>query len=155
MASKPQGKATECGARQETILREIDKLQQTPTAELRQQWVDLMGAEPNQLGRNYLIRRLAYRIQELAFGGLARDARALLSAKPKKRPRGHRSNNLMPGTTLHREWHGTRYEVVVLEKGYRYDGKEYRSLSAVAQAITGSYWSGNRFFGVTPKTKQK
>jgi hypothetical protein len=43
----------------------------------------------------------------------------------------------------------------VLEKGYRYDGKEYRSLSAVAQAITGSYWSGNRFFGVTPKTKQK
>ncbi len=61
----------------------------------------------------------------------------------------------MPGTTLHREWHGTRYEVVVLEKGYRYDGKEYRSLSAVAQAITGSYWSGNRFFGVTPKTKQK
>ncbi len=107
MASKPQGKATECGARQETILREIDKLQQTPTAELRQQWVDLMGAEPNQLGRNYLIRRLAYRIQELAFGGLARDARALLFCQTEEAASGasfeqsHARNHVAPGVARH------------------------------------------------------
>ena len=155
MTNESNGREMEQSARQESILREIDKLQRTPIAELRQKWADLMGSEPNQLGRNYLIRRLAYRIQELAFGGLSREARELLRAKPKKKPRGKRSTKLMPGTRLIREWHGQRYEVVVLEKGYRYDGKEYRSLTAVTQEITGSYWSGNRFFGVTPNPRKK
>lgn len=155
MCNESKSRVLETSARQESILREIEKLNRTSTADLRERWNALMGTEPKQLGRNYLIRRLAYRIQELAFGGMSREARELLSAKPKKKPKRGRSSKLTPGTRLVREWHGQRFEVVVLEKGYSYDGKEYRSLSAVAQAITGSYWSGNRFFGVTPKAKKK
>lgn len=141
--------------RHETILREIEKLERMPTAELRKRWVDLMGTDSGKLGRNYLIRRLAYRIQELAYGGLTREAREVLAASPKTKVAKPKSSSLLPGTRLQREWHGKRYEVVVLEKGYRYDGKEYRSLSAVARTITGSYWSGNRFFGVAPTRRKK
>ena len=153
MTNKPITKRQEPDDRQQSILREIEQLQRSPTAEIRQRWVTLMGSEPKQLGRNYLIRRLAYRLQELAFGGLSREARAQLSAKPKKQPARLRASKLKPGTRLVRQWHGRRYEVVVLENGFSYEGQEYRSLSAVARAITGSYWSGNRFFGLTPRKK--
>lgn len=55
---------------------------------------------------------------------------------------------LRPGTHLVREWNGRTYQVDVVEYGYRLDGKEYRSLSAIARKITGAHWSGPRFFGV-------
>ena len=54
-----------------------------------------------------------------------------------------------------RDWRGQRYEVIVQERGFLYDGKKYRSLSAIARAITGSYWSGNRFFGLTATTTKE
>jgi hypothetical protein len=54
-----------------------------------------------------------------------------------------------------RDWRGQRYEVVVQERGFLYDGKKYRSLSAIARAITGAYWSGNRFFGLTAATTKE
>ena len=114
------------------------------------------------MGRSYLIRRLAYRIQELVYGGLSREARQKLAAiadgdeaKSKEPPRKRQAANLQPGTRLLRDWHGQRYEVIVQEDGFLHDGKKYRSLSAVARAITGSYWSGNRFFGLKPNSKKK
>ena len=66
-----------------------------------------------------------------------------------------RAVRLQPGTRLLRDWHGQRHEVVVLEEGSQYDGKTFRSLSAVARAITGSYWSGNRYFGLTQPKRQR
>jgi len=143
---------------QKTVLAQIDALNRMSMAELRKRWADLLGTDPGRLGRKYLIRRLAYRIQELAYGGLSREARRELKAiadgappravvKARQGPR----TKLQPGTRLIREWHGDRYEVTVKENGYLYDGKLYRSLSAVARAITGAHWGGTRFFGLTRK----
>ena len=98
---------------------------------------------------------------ELVYGGLSQEAKRKLTAiadstNGSTKPAGRRQGgNLKPGTRLLRDWHGVRYEVTVQEDGFLYDGKKYRSLSAVARAITGSYWSGNRFFGLTPGSKKE
>ncbi len=123
MTNESKGRVLEQAARQESILREIDKLQRMPTAELRRRWGDLMGAEPSQLGRNYLIRRLAYRVQELAHGGVSRSVRTQLSAAPRERAPAGAKRRLQPGTRLLRDYQGQRHEVVVQEKGFLYDGK--------------------------------
>ncbi len=144
-------------ARQRSVLKQIDELNNMSAAQLRKRWTDLVGTDPNRLGRSYLIRRIAYRIQELSHGGLPRDTRKRLkhsvcdeSTASKKQS----GPNLQPGTRLLRDWRGERYEVIVQEKGFLYNGKLYRSLSAVARAITGSYWSGNRFFGISPMDRK-
>ena len=141
---------------QKTVLKQLDELNRMSMDQLRKRWADLLGTDPGRLGRRYLIRRLAYRIQELAFGGLSRDARRELNSIANGSPpkavaeaRKRRKTKLQPGTRLLRDWHGERYEVVVEADGFRYDGKTYRSLSAVARAITGSHISGNHFFGLT------
>lgn len=142
---------------QKTVLKQIDELNRMSIIQLRKRWIDLFGPDPGPgtLGRQYLVRRLAYRVQELAYGGLSQEARKCLQAVADGRPipvSKHRKRgkvNLATGTRLLREWHGERYEVVVKDDGFRYDGKTYRSLSAVARAITGSHISGNHFFGIT------
>ena len=164
MKPKPSAKAgtkARGDGQQKSVLKQIDELNRMSMEQLREKWEDLFGTDPGRLGRNYLIRRLAYRIQELVYGGLSREARQKLAeiadgdeAKSKKPPRKRQVANLQPGTRLLRDWHGERYEVIVQEDGFLYDGKKYRSLSAVARAITGSYWSGNRFFGLTPNSKK-
>lgn len=142
---------------QETVLKQIDGLNKMSMAQLRKRWADLMGTDPGRLGRQYLMRRLAYRIQELAYGGLSPHARKQLEAvadgKTAKSAKPSRSKKtvLMPGTRLLRDWHGDRYEVVVEADGYRYNGKVYRSLTAAARAITGQHTSGNLFFGIQRK----
>jgi len=146
---------------QKTVLKQIDELNQMSTKELRKRWVDLLGSDPGRLGRQYLIRRLAYRIQELAYGGLSQNARKQLKAVADGRPvtagkyRKRAKVALTTGTRLLREWHGDRYEVIVEANGFRYNGKIYRSLSAVARAITGSHISGNLFFGLTRHSADK
>jgi hypothetical protein len=149
-------------SQQKSVLSQVDELNRMSNDQLRKQWTDLFGTDPGRLGRNYLIRRLAYRIQELVYGGLSREARQKLKAladatdgNTPNKPGKRRAANLQPGTRLLRDWHGERYEVVVQEDGFLYDGKKYRSLSAIARAITGSYWSGNRFFGLTPNSKKQ
>ena len=63
------------GAQQRSVLKQIDELNRMSMEQLRKRWVDLFGADPGRFGRNFLIRRLAYRIQELVYGGLSREAR--------------------------------------------------------------------------------
>jgi hypothetical protein len=159
---QPTAAKTCGGSQQKSVLKQIDELNRMSMDQLRKRWKDLFGTDSGRMGRSYLIRRLAYRIQELVYGGLSREARQKLAAiadgdeaKSKEPPRKRQAANLQPGTRLLRDWHGERYEVVVQEDGFLYDGKMYRSLSAVARAITGSYWSGNRFFGLTPNSKKK
>jgi len=141
---------------QKTVLKQIDELNQMSMAQLRKRWADLMGTDPGRLGRQYLMRRLAYRVQELAYGGLSPQARKQLEtvADGKTRngkPSKSKKTVLMPGTRLLREWHGDRYEVIVEADGFRYNGKLYRSLTAAARAITGQHTSGNLFFGIQRK----
>ena len=145
---------------QKTVLKQIDELNRMSMDQLRKRWTDLLGTELGRLGRRYLIRRLAYRIQELAFGGLSsgprRELNKIASGSPPKavaEARKRRKKKLHPGTRLLRDWHGERYEVTVQQDGFLYDGKRYKSLTAVARAITGSGWSGNRFFGLTSDSR--
>lgn len=157
MTAKQSARApgkTRGNAQRKSVLKQIDELNRMSMDQLRKRWNDLLGTDPGRMGRNYLVRRLAYRIQELVYGGLSRDARKKLESladdpngETSKPSRKRRATNLQAGTRLLRDWHGERYEVIVQEDGFLYDGKKYRSLSAVARAITGSYWSGNRFFG--------
>ncbi|MEV5033983.1 DUF2924 domain-containing protein [Sphingobium sp. LMC3-1-1.1] len=60
---------------------------------------------------------------------------------------------LTVGTRLVRDWHGTGHTVIVLDEGFEYNGQRWRSLTAVAKAITGTHWNGNRFFGLTEPRK--
>lgn len=141
---------------EKTVLKQIDELHRMSMAQLRKRWADLMGSDPGKLGRQYLMRRLAYRVQELAYGGLSPQARRQLEAAADGRPRSatpskSKKTILAPGTRLLREWHGDRYEVIVEADGFRYNGKLYRSLTAAAYAITGSHLSGNLFFGIQRK----
>ena len=147
---------------EKTVLQQIDELDRTSMADLRKRWAALFGTDGSRFGRGYLIRRLAYRIQELAFGGLSRDARRTLkniadgkTAEVDFPARRRQQVGLTCGTRLLREWHGQRHEVVVKENGFLYAGKTYRSLTAVARAITGTAWSGNRFFGLLDTSPSK
>ncbi len=158
------GTSGRADAKHKSVLRQIDELNRMSMKELRKRWCDLFGTDPGRFGRNYLIRRLAYRIQELVYGGLSREARQTLAeiadnanGRAHKAPGKRQAKNLKPGTRLLRDWHGERYEVIVQEDGFLYDGKKYRSLTGVARAITGTQTSGNRFFGLatTPRKERK
>lgn len=144
-----------------TVLKQIEELNRMSLDELRKRWGDLMGVDPARLARAYLVRRLAYRLQELAFGGLSAGVRKQLAAiaeaaspegraKMGRRRRRRTGHQLQPGTRLLREWHGQQYEVVIQEDGFLFEGKVYSSLSAIAKQITGAVWNGRRWFGVSP-----
>jgi len=107
---------------------------------------------PPRLGAVTLRRLLAYEIQSRALGGLSvQERRTLKAIAVRKRASEVNNATAAPGTHLVREWNGRTYRVVVTETGYVLDGATYRSLSAVAKRITGTAWSGPRFFGLTGK----
>jgi Protein of unknown function (DUF2924) len=138
-----------------SVIRQIDELQRMSLPALRKKWSDLFGRDPGKLTQQYLVRRLAYRIQELIYGGLSREARDQLKAWAESPEKMHKKpprekTDLQPGTRLLRDWHGERHEVTVKEDGFHFRGKSYRSLSAVARAITGRHCGGRRFFGLQP-----
>ena len=130
------------------------------TVELRAEWRRLYRQMPPLLSRDLLVRALAYRVQELAQGGLSRGTQRRLRALAAPVDDGDtggggpvaspaRPVRLSPGARLVREWHGRTHTVTVLVDGFEHEGRRYRSLSHVAQAITGAHWSGPRFFGLT------
>jgi hypothetical protein len=156
------------------IQKEIDALRRMTVNELRRRHVELFGEENHAGNRQYLFRRIAWRLQALAEGDLTERARrraqelardADLRTRPAreltmppapadlKTVTGQvalsRDDRLpMPGATLKRVFKGHEYQVTVLPNGFEYDGRAYRSLSAVAHAITGSHWNGYHFFGI-------
>jgi hypothetical protein len=132
--------------------------------ELKDKWRDLYGSEPPNVQKSFLQKRLAYRIQELFYGGISSKAKQKLSEVAGNDPLCSlgqkntamqntlkRTGNVSPGTRFVREWNGTRYEVTARPDGFEYKGKIYRSLTAVATDITGTKWSGNLFFGLKRK----
>ena len=137
------------------ICREaLARLPELALSELRQQWRTLykFDASPH-LSRELLLRAVAYRLQEVALGGLRparqRQLRQLAqqfreTGEIRRRP----SLELKAGTRLVREWQGRTYEVLVLDEGFSWQSTHYRSLSAVARKITGTPWSGPLFFGL-------
>jgi hypothetical protein len=130
-------------------------LKTTPTPELKNQWRNLFETEPPAYNRRYLESRLAYRIQELAYGGLKPETIERLEALGEQLDGGnmlvrrHRADDRpIVGTRLIREWQGIEHTVTVLADGYEWQGRPYKSLSSVARAITGTRWNGWIFFGL-------
>ena len=139
----------------DTVLRRIAALKTAPIAGLKQQWRDLFETEPPPYNRRFLEHRLAYRIQELAYGGLKpetlkrlRELGEQLDGGDPKNRRRHHQDRPLAGTRLIREWQGVEHCATVRDDGYEYQGRPYKSLSAVARAITGTQWNGWTFFGL-------
>ena len=150
------------------LLRQITEIRTLPMNELKARWEVLVGTKPPAYNRTFLENRLIYRLQEIAYGGVApgtrehmtmllketgHDNNGLRSRRVKKQMEQEKSNRLLPGTRLIREWQGQAYNVLVNQRGYEMDGKPYRSLTAVAEAITGQHWNGWVFFGLRQQGK--
>jgi hypothetical protein len=110
---------------------------------------------PPSFNRAWLVKRLAYRIQELAYGGLSVRAETKLKgliaeeeARLQGKPVPRRGDRPIAGTRLIREWQGVEHAVTVLGEGCECQGRPYKSRSAIARAITGTRWNGPLFFGV-------
>jgi Protein of unknown function (DUF2924) len=136
----------------DTVLAQIATLKARSMPELHEMWRELFGQEPPVLGRRYLEDRLAYRIQELHYGGLSDRARrkldALVDQLEPKAARRRDPGRPVAGTRLVREWQGVPHTVEVREHDFEYEGRPYRSLSAIAREIAGTRWNGWLFFGL-------
>ena len=145
------------GIQDATACREaLSRLPTLEIGELRQQWRGLYKTQPPaNLSRELLLRAVAYRMQEVALGGLrplrqrqlrqmAQQFNRIGAANTPPRP------ELKPGTRLMREWQGRTYDVLVLDDGFSWQNTYYHSLSALARKITGTAWSGPLFFGLKP-----
>lgn len=128
-------------------------------ADLRASWLRHLGQPPpKRLSRDLMVRGIAYKLQERRFGGLSKSALRMF-----ERLRRHdgsnadllpkRTRSMKPGSKLIRDWGGATYTVLVLDHGFEWQGETYRSLTQIAQAITGAHWSGPRFFGLTESIK--
>ncbi len=142
-----------------TLEQRIDALANTGVAKLRTEWQRLHGhAPPNGLGRSLLARGIAYRWQETVHGGLTSArvrelARLALQLERSGDLHVERQLSLKTGTRLVREWHGRTVHVMVLEEGYEFEDRRFASLTQIARHVTGTNWSGPRFFGLRHRTR--
>ena len=130
-------------------------LPQANIHDLKEQWRSLFGTEPPPYNRRFLERRIAYRIQELAYGGLKPETIARLEALGEQIDGGNitlrrirQDQRPIAGTRLLREYQGIEHVVTVTRDGFEYQGRPYQSLSAIARAITSTRWNGWLFFGL-------
>lgn len=145
---------------------EIMALKNAPAEELQKRYKELYGEDASGTHKTYLWRKIAYKLQEQKHGSLSVKARGKLkalideydpinnkvlrpdapvvsqqaSAKDKRLP--------IPGTVITKEYKGTTYQVKVMEKGFEYNAKIYKTLSAIAKEITGAHWNGYLFFNL-------
>jgi hypothetical protein len=133
---------------------ELERLPKMPIVDLRSRYRELFRAEPPKaFGPDLLRRSIAHRIQEKAYGGLSREHQRLLdqlvkAAQAKPNGRLELPRRIKPGSELVRTWNRRTYRVVVMEKGFAWEGRTYSSLSEIAFEITGTKWNGPRFFGL-------
>ena len=140
------------------VERQIAELVDRSTDTLRVAWQQLhRTGPPPGLSRDLLIRALAHQLQERIHGGTSRSQRRRLQALAGELEKDRRSFDpgIVPktGTTLVRQWRGHTHTVLVCEDGFEYEGQRYRSLTVIAERITGAHWSGPRFFGLTQRAR--
>jgi hypothetical protein len=134
------------------LARDIAGLVDQPTQDLRLAWRQLhRTGPPPGLSRDLMIRALAHQLQ----GGASRALRRRLQGLAQEFEKGGASFDpgIVPksGTMLVRQWHGYAHAVLVCEDGFEYEGQHHRSLTVIAERITGAHWSGPRFFGLTKR----
>ena len=144
----------------EPILTRLAALKNKTVNELKAEWQALFDATAPNNSRTFLESRLAYRIQELTYGGPDKQTRRLLDLLADevegtltRKAQIADPRNPVVGTKLIREWDGIAHTVTVLKEGFDWSGQRYKSLSAVARAITGTRWNGYRFFGLRERKR--
>jgi hypothetical protein len=142
-----------------SVLAQLAALKGAPAAVLKARWRELFDTEPPAYNRRFLESRLAYRIQELAYGGLSRETLDRLKAMARQYagqdPAERKVRPMLrpvAGTKLIREWQGIEHCVTVRTDDFEYLGRPYKSLSSIAREIAGTKWNGWVFFGL--KTSQ-
>src|SRR5689334_23011986 len=137
------------------VLAQLAALKDAPAPALKGRWRELFDSEPPPYNRRFLESRLAYRIQELSYGGLSKETIERLNAlaeqvggsKGRVNKTAFRSRPVA-GTRLIREWHGIEHCVTVRDDDFEYLGRPYKTLSVIARQITGTRWNGWVFFGL-------
>jgi len=125
-------------------------LGQMDRAALRVAWVEAIGdAPPHFLSMIFMRKALIWHAQCQKLGGLKADLRRALKASADGKTVRTQVPQIRTGTQLVREWNGRKYQVEVVGEGFEMNGERFRSLSAIALRITGTTWSGPRFFGLT------
>ena len=133
---------------------EIARLPDLGHDELRKRWKLLFGRPaPKSLRRKFMARAVAYQMQVATYGGLSAATKRRLREIANAISNGDRTGvlsgvQIKPGTQLVRQWQKTTHTVMVLDEGFALDGRTYKSLSAIAKAITGTNWNGYAFFGI-------
>lgn len=136
------------------LATELKELGDLGTDELHQRWTELYGMAPSpRISRELLVRAVAHRMQEETHGGLGKACRRQMARLADTLREGGsievtQTRSFKPGTKLIREWKGKVHEVVIAGGTYIWAGQHYRSLSQIARTITGTRWSGPRFFGL-------
>jgi len=144
-----------------SVLARLAALKHMTVKELKDEWQALFGeAAPNN-SRIFLEIRLGYRIQELTYGGPDRETRRMLDlladeveGLSTRKSQIADPRNPVAGTRLVREWDGVAHTVTVLKDGFDWQGRKFRSLSAIAREITGTRWNGWRFFGLRERKQE-
>ncbi|BDX21159.1 hypothetical protein TUM22923_04800 [Polynucleobacter sp. TUM22923] len=139
----------------DSLVARVAALKTAPTADLKQMWREMFLTQAPPFNRRFLETRLAYRIQEVALGGLKRETikrleklgEQLDGGKPDVRRR-RVDGRPISGTRLIREWDGQRHEVLVHIDDFEYAGQRYKSISRIAMVITGTNRNGWTFFGL-------
>jgi hypothetical protein len=138
----------------------VAKLEQAPRDELVDRWRSLYRCNPPKgVGRRLLIGAIGHELQLRQAGRkqsrfLKRFERRAAVVASAGSPASTQSRKVRPGARLIRDWNGSTHTVDVIEDGYVWNGERYRSLSAIARAITGARWSGPRFFGLDRESSQ-
>jgi hypothetical protein len=142
------------------VLAQIAGLAKSSLPELQAQYKDLFGADAPGINRAFLERRIAYKLQELAYGSLSQAAVTQLDALAKTAEKGSTPRTRMraqdrpiAGTRLLRVHNGVEHSVTVRQTGFEYQGRPYSSLSAIARQITGTPWNGPAFFGLRERRR--
>jgi hypothetical protein len=157
-----------------TLSFSIEELKLLSIERLRARYRQLFGEEHTTKDRNVLVRRMAWRLQSLAEGGLSErarqrarelvcdaDIRVLIPRRIqndtlRRSNRSARDRRLPPsGTVLSRQHQNKRIEVLVLDEGFEYGGVHYDSLSSIATAVTGTRWNGYLFFGLSVRGRKR
>ena len=140
---------------QVSVMAQLAEIKALSVNELKEKWEALFGDKAPNNSRSFLELRISYRIQELCYGGLSKQTRRTLDlladeikGKAVRKSMISDPRNPMTGTRLVREWRGTEHTVTVMKDGFDWQGRRYKSLSAIAKAISGGTWNGYSFFGL-------
>ena len=146
----------------QTVLARLAALKAMSVRELKAEWENLFGSAAPNNSRAFLEFRIAYRIQELTYGGPDHETRRMLDlladeieGVARRKNRIVDPRNPVIGTKLIREWDGVEHTVTVLRDGFDWQGRKLKSLSAVAREITGTRWNGYRFFGLRERKREE